>query len=134
MTLFYKGSSFNMRVNSFKKIQKQVESYINSVFVIQDEIKNQIEILEQELSNYSKRWSNIRDSFCNGAPCICKTHPRYIEFYDKIDSINVSLNALYQQITKKRKDLSNKKEKELVIARLAKQKYHENRQKTVDNL
>lgn len=132
--MFYKSSSFNMRVNSFKKIQKQVESYVNSVFVVQDEIKNQIEILEQELSKYSKQWSNIRDAFCNGSPCICKTHPKYTEFSDKIHSINVPLNALYQQIAKKRKDLSDKKEKELVTSRLAKQKYHENPQKTVDNL
>lgn len=74
-----------MRVNSFKKIQKQVESYVNSVFVVQDEIKNQIEILEQELAKYSKRWSDIRDAFCNGSPCICKTQRYFaLEIFDDL--------------------------------------------------
>lgn len=105
-----------MRIPSYKKIEKQVEAYMKTWKHPDQEKINE---LNKELNRLARQWANIREKFCNGHPCICKTHPRFEEFERPISAINAELKQLYQKYL----DAKKEKEKQLLRTLAAKIKY-----------
>lgn len=112
-----------MKIPSIQKIEKQVEKYAKENFYPDPSLEEKMKLLESELNPLCKEWNKIRDNFCNGSPCICKTHPRYYEFFDKIQPIQENISKIAKDISFSSRQFKKEKEKELMLARNAKLKY-----------
>lgn len=112
-----------MKISSLSKIKKQSERYANENFKPSPTLLIELSELEIEQNKLSKQWANLRDSFCNGEPCICITHPRHKEFFDKLEPINTRVSAIYRQISYEKRSLQNAKERQLLQTRAAKENY-----------
>lgn len=111
-----------MKIPSLKKIEKQVAQF-GEQFKFSTEKQRELNNLEKEHSALCKEWSKIRDSFCNGEPCICATHPKHGEYLSKIQSLDKAISEIYAEKLQAQKQ----KRKELISAKLAKEKYARNK-------
>lgn len=108
-----------MKIPSIRKIEKQAEKYAKENFRSDPSLEEKMKLLESELKPICQEWNRIRDNFCNGSPCICKTHPRYYDYLNKIEPIQEEISKIARNINLFKRE----KERQLMIARNAKLKY-----------
>jgi hypothetical protein len=107
-----------MKIPSCKKIEKQVSAYLSS-FQYAPETQKTLDLLEKQHGDLCREWTKIREKYCSGEPCICKTHPRHEEFFDKINALDHEMKKIHTI----RMRAAKQKEKELLLARAAKMRY-----------
>lgn len=107
-----------MKISSHKKIEKQVQAFLSS-FQFPPDVQKELVRLESEQSKVSREWNELREKFCNASPCICHAHPRHKEFSDKLNFYNEEINKIYQIKIR----AGQQKKRELMLAKLAKQRY-----------
>lgn len=112
-----------MKISSLQKIEKQVENYVRDNFLPNPSLTEEIANLEKILKPLVKEWSFIRDEFCGGQICRCKTHPRYKEFFDQIEPLQEKISQINRAIYNSRCKMKKDKERELLLARAAKIRY-----------
>ena len=112
-----------MKIPSIRKIEKQAEKYAKENFRPDPSLEEKMKLLESELKPICEEWDRIRDNFCNGSPCICKTHPRYYDYLNKIKPIQEEISKIARNINFSRHHFKKEKEKQLMLARNAKLKY-----------
>ncbi len=112
-----------MKIPSFSKIEKQAESYTQNNFRADPFSIAELESLEKILHPLCQEWSFIRDEFCDGQICRCKTHPRYKEFFDQIEPLQEKISQINRTIYNSRCKMRKDKERELLLARAAKIHY-----------
>lgn len=107
-----------MKKSEHRKIEKQVQEYLRS-FQFPEDVKKDLDKLEEERAAICREWSSVRDSFCTGSPCICVTHPHYKELTQKISVLDEAIKKIYQL----KVQAGNEKQRLLQKAFYAKQRY-----------
>ncbi len=113
-----------MRVPSLLKLEKQVSAWvINQAFTCSD-LRKKIDKAEATVIKLRNRWIKLRDKFCDGSPCICQAHPRYVELViHKLQPAVAEMEALHRHVNERMHAARSVKMAELMRGREARLRY-----------